>query len=101
MSDENIADVKLIIFEMCLIHTKVIIILINGSSDSNPLSTFTVLVVAALTKREARKRQRQEAKQAHNLLLNMLEFVCESYIFYASCMCRFMKSRNQQYYAYC
>ena len=38
---------------------KILIILINDSNDSNHLSKFTILVVAAFTKKEERKIQRQ------------------------------------------
>ena len=55
-----------------------LIILINDSNDLNHSSKFTVLVVAAFTKKEERKRQRQKAKQTHNLLLSIVVFVCES-----------------------
>ena len=76
-------------------------ILINDSNDSNHSLKFTVLVVAAFAKKEERKRQRQQAKQTHNLLLGIVVFVCDSYLFCDSCKCRFMKSRNQQHHAYC
>ena len=49
---------------------------INDSRDSN-LSTFTVLVVAAFTKKE--KDKVTVAKQSHYLLL-ITVFVCESYM---------------------
>ena len=51
-----------------------------------------VLVVAAFTRKEERKIQRQQAKQTHNFLLSIVEFVCESYLFYASCICRSRRS---------
>ena len=35
----------------------------------------TPLVVAAFAKKEERKRQRQQAKQAHNLLLSIVVFL--------------------------
>ena len=76
-------------------------ILINDSSDSNHSSTFTVLVVAAFTKKAERKTQRQQAKQTHNLQTSIVVFVRESYLFCASCKCRFMDSRNQQHHPYC
>ena len=57
---------------------KILIILINFSSDSNHSSTFTVLVVGAFTNKEEGKRQRQQAKQTHNLIQNIVVFVCES-----------------------
>ena len=57
------------------------------------------MVVAEFTKKEERKRQRQQVKQTHNL--SIVQFVCESYLFCDSCKCRFMESRNQQYHAYC
>ena len=60
-----------------------------------------VLVVAAFTKKGDRKRQRQQAKQTHYLLLSIVVLVCESYLFSASCICRFMESRNRQHRAYC
>ena len=58
---------------------KIFIILINESSDSNHSSKFKVLVVVAFTKKEEGKRQRQQAKQTHNLRLSIVAFVCESY----------------------
>ena len=92
-------DIKLIIFEICLIlihliliqihkFRKILRIRINGSSDSNHSSRFTVVVVVAFTKKEKDKA----GTHTHNLLLSTVKFVCESYLFYASCRCRFMKS---------
>ena len=54
-------------------------ILINDSSDSNHSSIFTVLIVAAFTKKE--ERQRQQEKQTHTILVSIVLFVCESHIF--------------------
>ena len=71
--------------------------LINGSDDSNHSSKFTVLDVAAFTK----KRRQENTKQTHNPLLNSRMFEWESYLFCASRKCRFMESRNQQHDAYC
>ena len=53
------------------------------------------LVIAAFTKKEERQRQ-----HTHKLLLSTGEFVCESDLFYASCICQFKESRNQ-YHADC
>ena len=44
-----------------------------------------ILVVAAFTKKE--ERQGQQAKQKHKLLLSIVVFLCESYIFSDSCKC--------------
>ena len=65
----------------------------NDSSDSNHLPTFAVLVFASFRKKEERKRQKQQAKQAHKLLLSI---VCESYVFCDSYKCRFLKGPKQQ-----
>ena len=55
-----------------------------------------------LQKRRKKKTKTKTAKkQTHNLLLSIVAFVCESYLFCASCKCQFMESRNQQQYAYC
>ena len=62
---------------------------------------FTVLVVVAFTKQEERKMQRQQAKQKQVLLVSVVAFVRESYLFCDPCKCRFMESRNQQHHAYC
>ena len=72
-------------------------ILINDSKDSNHSSKF------AFTKKEETKRQRQLAKPTNNLLLSIVVFVCESYLFCDSgkWILRFMESRNQQHHAYC
>ena len=43
----------------------------------------TPLVVAAFTKKEKSKIQIQQAKQTHNLLLSIVVFVYESYLFNA------------------
>ena len=59
-----------------------------------------VLVVAAFTRKEDRKRQRQQVKQTHSFLLSIVVFACESYLFCDSCKSRFMESRNQQHHAY-
>ena len=88
---------------MCLpihIHKfrKKLIILINDADHS---SKFTVLVVVAFTETEERKRQRQQAKQTLNLLLSIVVFVSESYLFCDSYKCRVMGSRNQQHHTYC
>ena len=56
-------------------------------SDSNHLSF--ILVVAAFTKKEKSKSQER-----------LIEFACESCLFYVSFICGFMKSRNQQHHAY-
>ena len=74
---------------------KILIILINDSSDSNHSLKFTFLVIVAFVKKEERQRQRQQAKQTHNLLLSFVVFLCESYLFCGSYECRFMDSRNQ------
>ena len=74
--------------------------LINDSSDSIHSSTFTALVVATFTKKEERERQGQKAKLTHNLLLRIVEFVWELYLFHASCIYRFMESRNL-HHKYC
>ena len=65
--------IKLIIFEICLIHILLLIqinkfrkMLINDSNDSNHSSTLSVLVVSSFTKKEERKRQRQQAKQSQS-----------------------------------
>ena len=60
----------------------------NNSNYSNHLLKFTILVVVAFTKKEERKRQRQrqQAKQTLNLLLSIIVFVCESYLFCVSCI---------------
>ena len=64
MYKDNV-DIKLVTFKICLNQIpkfrKILIILINDSSDSNNLSKFTVLFIAAFTKEE-RKRQIQQAK---------------------------------------
>ena len=104
--NEHNVNIKLIIFEICLIHTFIQIhrfrkILINDSNESNHSSKFIDLVVAAFTKKEESKRQRQQAKQTHKLLLSIVAFVSESYLFCDSCKCRFMQSRNQQHHEYC
>ena len=62
---------------------------------------FTVLVVVAFTKQEERKMQRQQAKQKQVLLVSVVAFVRESYLFCDSCKYRFMESRNQKHHAYC
>ena len=48
----------------------------NDSSDSNHSTAFTELVVDAFTKKEERQRQQKQ----------FVEVVCESYLFYASCI---------------
>ena len=63
---------------------KILLLYINELNDSNHSSTFTFLDVAAFRKQEERKRQRQQAKQTHSLLLSIVVFVYESYLFYAS-----------------
>ena len=65
------------------------------SNDSNHLIKFKILVV------EEEERKRQQAKQTHNLLMSIVVFVHDLYIFCDSCKCRFMESRNQQHHAYC
>ena len=62
-------------------------ILINDSSDWKHSSKFTVLVVVGVTKKEESERQRQQAKQTHNLLLSIVVLVRESYLFCDSCNC--------------
>ena len=57
-------------------------------SDSIHTSKFIVLVVA-FTKKE-KKRQRPQEKQTHKLLLSVVVFVCESYIFCDFCKRRFI-----------
>ena len=80
---------------------KIVIIVIYDSSDSNHSSKCTVYVVVAFTRKEERKQQRQQAKQTHNLLMNNIVFVCESYSFYDSYKFRIIESWNQQHHKYC
>ena len=51
-------------------------------------------------KEERRKGQRQQAKKAHNLLVSISMFVCESNLFYDSCKCWVIESENQQHHTY-
>ena len=84
------ADIKLIPFEVCLIHKPTHSdsqIKKNTSSDLNHSSKFIVLVVVVFTKKEEKKRQREQAKQTHNLPLSIAVFVSESYLFCDSCKC--------------
>ena len=70
MSTSTSLTTNLITFEICLINTPAH----SDSSGSNHLSKFTVLVIVALTKREDRKKQRQQAKRTHSLLLSIVMF---------------------------
>ena len=63
-------------------------------NDSNHSSIFTVLVFAAFTKKEEIKSQTQQAKQTHNLLVSIVVFVRESYLFCDSSKYCVMESRN-------
>ena len=40
------------------------------------------------------QRRRQQAKQTHNLLVTILVFVCESYLFCASCIYTYVELRR-------
>ena len=42
----------------------------------------------------------QQAKQTHNLLVGIVVFVRESYLFCDSCKCWIKESRNQQHHTY-
>ena len=44
---------------------------------------YSLSIVVAYTKKE--ERQRQQAKQTHNLLVNIVVWVLESYLYYDSC----------------
>ena len=85
-------NIKLIPFEICLIHN------LKISSDTNHSSKFIVVVVVAFVKKEKlhtqAKKTEQQAEQTHNLLINILVFVCDSYLFCASCIYWVMESRN-------
>ena len=71
---------------------RLLIILINDLSDSNHSSIFT----------ERRKKKIKTASKANALECYVsVSIVCESYLFYASCIRQFMTSRKQQYLAYC
>ena len=77
-------DIKLIPFEICLIHKPAY------SCDSNHSSKFTALVIVAFTKKKKEKRHvskktKQQAEQTHKLLVSNLVFVRESYLFCALC----------------
>ena len=76
---------------------KILIILIKDSSYSIHLSKFTALAY------KTRRRQRQQAKQTHNLLLSIVVVVFgrESYLFCDSCKCWVKESRNQRHLGYC
>ena len=91
------ADIKLITFEICLIHKhkpphlvynfkKILIILVNDSSDSSHLSIFIVLDKKK-KKKDKQKRQQQQAEQKHNLLVSILVFVCDLLSFCTSYLC--------------
>ena len=68
----------------------------------NLLSKFTVLVVVKFAEKKNTKKKDKDSKQsnAHNLLVSIVVFVCESYLFCDSCKCSIMESRNQQHHVY-
>ena len=94
--------IKLILFEIYLIHApthsnkwkKLFIILIN---DSNQL----VYSLSCFIYKKKKEKHRHKAKQLHNLLLSIVVFVHESYLFCDSYKCWVKESRKQQHHACC
>ena len=65
-------------------------------NDSNGSINIYSLSYCCISK-ESRKENKGSKQSKHNFLLSIGQFVCESYLFYALYICRFMKSKNQQH----
>ena len=88
-------DIKLITFEICLIHTSthsdsyiwkntyiyIYIYILIYSNDSNHSSKFPVQLLLHLQKTNNKKDKDSKYRQRHNLLLSIVVFVCESCLF--------------------
>ena len=48
-----------------------------------------------------RNKKEKNKDSTPYLDLNTVEYVCESYLLYDSCICQFMEGRNPQHHAYC
>ena len=92
--NEYNVDIKLILFEICLIHMpilliqihkfrKIITVLINDSKWFEWFESFINIYIhsCCCIYKESRKKKTKTASKAntHNLLLSIVEFVCESY----------------------
>ena len=95
-------DIKLITIEICLIHTPT-------HSDSQSYykwfewfksfvkiySLSCCCIYKERRKTHKQKRKRQQAEKTHNLLVSIVVFVRESYLFCDSCICCVKENRNK------
>ena len=66
----------------------------NDSRESNYSLKFIVLVVVAFTAKEKRQTE-QQAEQTYNLLVSILVFACDSYLFCAAYMCTLIYAKSK------